>query len=137
MAIITNLTLGVLMKAFFLLLSVFFAGQAFAGSWYSSDYGKHFDKDGYCSQYNHTDNSTCNTHKDNLKCDWNNHSRTCYEESRNSCPHGYWWSHTYSKCFKRSGHCSQYNHTDSRTCNTSKDHLRCDWKHSSSSCYAE
>ena len=53
------------------------------------------------------------------------------------CPSGYWWSYDYQKCFKKHGHCSQYNYTDTKTCNTSKDYLKCDWNHSSSTCYEE
>ncbi len=39
-------------------------------------------------------------------------------------------------CYEKSGHCSQYNHTDSETCNTGKDRMQCDWNWNDSSCYS-
>lgn len=51
--------------------------------------------------------------------------------------HRYWYSQKYDKWFEIYGECTQYNGTDSRTCNTGKDHLKCDWDHGHGTCYPE
>ena len=38
---------------------------------------------------------------------------------------------------EKRGSCSQYNYTDSKTCNTRSDKLVCDWKATDNTCYAE
>lgn len=48
-----------------------------------------------------------------------------------------WYSSTYHKSYDKSGHCSQYNYTDTRTCNTPKDYLKCDWNSHTRTCYKE
>ena len=108
------------------------------GYWYSQEYNTCFKKKGHCDQYNYTDSRTCNTSKDNLRCDWHKKSRTCYaEDGHNQCPKGYWYSNKYNTCFKKKNRCKQYNGTDYGTCNTSKDHMRCDWHKQSRTCYRE
>ena len=106
--------------------------------WYSKDYNRCFKKYGHCSQYNYTDSKTCNTSKDNLKCDWDHRYDKCEEEYEpEKCDHDEWYSKEYKKCFGKYGYCSQYNYTDKDTCNTGKDHLKCDWNSSTRKCFEE
>ena len=54
-----------------------------------------------------------------------------------SCNSNQWYSSLYKRCFEKSGQCSQYNFTDSKTCNSRSDRLRCDWDVNNNTCYAE
>ena len=54
-----------------------------------------------------------------------------------SCSRNEWYSSLYNRCFAKRGSCSQYNYTDSKTCNTRSDKLVCDWKATDNTCYAE
>ncbi|MEM9101609.1 MAG: hypothetical protein AAGB12_04745 [Pseudomonadota bacterium] len=86
-----------------------------------------YPKDGSCSQYNATNPQLCNTNKDNLSCDWiENHSNVTLEKTCvASCPQGY--IELDGICYEEQGSCTQYNNTDSDTCNNGKDDLKCDW----------
>ena len=53
------------------------------------------------------------------------------------CRSDQWYSHSDDYCYDVYGKCSQYNHTDSKTCNSPKDKIRCDWNHRDRSCYPE
>ena len=55
-------------------------GHCQKGEWYSKKYDRCFKKKGHCGQYSHTDQRTCNTGSDHMRCDWNKHSRQCYPE---------------------------------------------------------
>ncbi len=54
-----------------------------------------------------------------------------------SCNASQWFSSQYKRCFDKRGQCSQYNHTDSKTCNSRSDNLRCDWDVNNNTCFAE
>ena len=54
-----------------------------------------------------------------------------------SCTSNQWYSGIYKRCFAKRGRCSQYNGTDSKTCNTRSDRLVCDWDVKTNTCYAE
>lgn len=116
--------------------SAAFAGQCPSGQWWSDSHHRCFDKHGHCGQYNYTDSKTCNSGHDNLQCDWDHSSRTCYSSGHDSGGHqDKWWSEKYNRWYDKKGHCGQYSYTDSNTCNTGKDYLQCDWNHHDSTCY--
>lgn len=112
-------------------------GRCASGDWYSSKYHTCFEKEGWCDQYDFTDSKTCNTNKDKLRCDWDRRTKRCYAEEESFCERDEWYSPRYDACFVKTGPCSQYDFTDSQTCNTGKDHIRCDWDSSDRSCYRE
>lgn len=103
--------------------------------WYSKEYDMCFEKRGSCDQYDDTDHKTCSTRKDKMKCEWDRKKRECNEKRR--CAKDEWYSKKYDRCFEKSGSCNQYDDTDSKTCNSSKDSMRCDWDSRNRSCYEE
>ncbi len=110
------------------------------GFWYSHQYENCFEKSGKCKQYDNTDSRTCNTGRDHLKCAWDHRQKTCYSEpghSGNHCPRGHWYSKQYDMCYKKHGHCGQYDDTDHKTCNTRRDKLSCDWDQHDRTCSEE
>jgi hypothetical protein len=54
-----------------------------------------------------------------------------------SCSSNQWYSGIYKRCFDKYGRCSQYNFTDTKTCNSGSDRLRCDWDVNNNTCFAE
>ncbi len=116
-----------------------YQNRCYSGQWYSYEYGRCYDKYGRCGQYNYTDYRTCNTSKDAVSCDWDRKRQTCYSKRSGGgdCGYGYWYSRKYNSCFKIYGKCAQYNGTDSRTCNSPKDKMRCDWDSYRRICYFE
>jgi hypothetical protein len=103
--------------------------------WWSSKWNKCYKKYYQCSQYDNTDSSTCNSGKDNMQCDWDSSSNKCYEANGGPCSYDEWWSSKWNKCYKKYYQCSQYDNTDSSTCNSGKDNMQCDWDSSSNKCY--
>ena len=131
-----------IIKALLLLASVTLSGSAFASycdhdQWYSHKYGRCFDKYGKCWQYNDTDKHTCNSPKDKLSCEWDHYQETCRPEHKTKCGHDEWYSSKYKKCYKKRGHCGQYNYTDSQTCNSGHDHMQCEWDRYDRVCYRD
>ncbi|KAI8106759.1 hypothetical protein M9434_001413 [Picochlorum sp. BPE23] len=98
--------------------------------WYSSTYGKCFDKNGKCWQYDNTDAKTCTNSKDNLKCQWDPSTKYCDPV----CGPFQWYSSTYGVCYDKNGKCTQYDGTDSYTCITGNDNLVCQWNSSKKWC---
>ncbi|KAI8106758.1 hypothetical protein M9434_001412 [Picochlorum sp. BPE23] len=48
-----------------------------ANEWYSSTYGKCYDKNGGCDQYHGTDAFTCTNPSDNIICSWDSSTMWC------------------------------------------------------------
>lgn len=53
------------------------------------------------------------------------------------CDSDQWLSQSYRICFDKDGRCDQYNFTDSETCNSGQDNIRCDWDSEFRVCYPE
>ena len=109
------------MKAMLLFLSVLLAGDALAG---------------WRDNYNSSNNSR-SSWSGSRSSNWNSDRDDRWSGSGSHCRHDEWYSKTYRKCYKKKGYCSQYNHTDSRTCNSGNDWMKCDWNHHSRTCYTE
>lgn len=48
-----------------------------SSEWYSSTYGKCYDKTAGCDQYHGTDASTCTNGRDNILCSWDSNNMWC------------------------------------------------------------
>ncbi len=127
------------------LISFSDSNPSVAGTCVSSCPSDYFSLDGYCfkesgscSQYNNTSMEICNTGEDNLSCDFipfNDANGSVAGTCVSSCPSGYFSLNGY--CFAATASCSQYNGTDSDTCNTGLDNMMCDWNASTKVCYEE
>lgn len=95
-----------------------------------------YEEGGSCSQFNGTNDDTCNTTNDNVSCDWNASSNVCYSPEQNICSDSDSFEIN-GVCYLRDGFCSQYNGTDDSTCNTGLDSLYCDWNSSTDTCTEE
>lgn len=109
-------------------------GRCSPTAWYSRPYNRCFDKQGCCDQYDYTDERTCNTGRDDLRCDWEARTGLCRPEQERECEQGEWYSDKYDRCFNKNGPCHQYGKTDVETCNNDEDHVVCRWNPVRSTC---
>lgn len=132
------------MKNILIILAMMFSAQALAydnckrGEWYSVKQDRCFKKYGVCKQYNFTNEKTCENRKDDLSCEWKSRKQKCKPKNEvKTCGYDEWYSAEYNECYKKVGRCSQYNDTDSRTCNSGNDRMMCDWNSKRRTCYSE
>ncbi|KAI8110131.1 hypothetical protein M9435_001810 [Picochlorum sp. BPE23] len=104
--------------------------QCSSGQWLSTLYGRCFDKNGNCFQYDDTDASTCTNGNDNIQCEWDSSNLWCNPQ----CSSGQWLSTLYGQCFDKNGNCFQYDGTDASTCTNGNDNIQCGWDSSNLWC---
>jgi hypothetical protein len=122
--------------------SAFGSGPSNGGNCDSNEFWMHgqcWEIQHHCSGYDHTSKDVCNNGFDQLRCDWNRSSGTCYPEGSRpsdptSCgPRSFWMN---GRCYPYASHCSGYDGQGEDVCENHFDSLNCTWDHRSGGyCY--
>ncbi len=84
--------------------------------------GNCYDIASSCSEYDSTNTQICNNGSDSLYCDWIAETETCVNECSSDSTF-----EIDGQCYQKNGSCSQYNGTNTNTCNNGQDSLYCSW----------